>query len=217
MTASAGRAAAAGDSARVEGARAHYEQAVGHYNLDEYAPALAEFREAYRLKPDPSFLFNIAQCYRKLGDREAALDFFRKYLRSVPNAPNRSDVQRFMAELRAHAPEAATPAPAGRAPDANAAAVEATPPPPPSVLPPSVLPASAPAVLAPPSTPVTAPALFVVEAPPPVRAPFYEKWWFWTAIGVVAAAAVVTGFALSDDAKPYGGTLGPGVVQLRLR
>ena len=64
---------------------------------------------------------------------------------------------------------------------------------------------------------MTAPAALVVQSPPPASVPLYKKWWFWTAIGVVAAAAVVTGFALSGDAKPYDGTLGPGVVQLRLR
>jgi tetratricopeptide (TPR) repeat protein len=66
------------EAARLREAREHYEQAVAHYNLDEFAPALAEFREAYRLKPDPSFLFNIAQCHRKLGETDAALDFYRK-------------------------------------------------------------------------------------------------------------------------------------------
>jgi tetratricopeptide (TPR) repeat protein len=112
------------DPARLREARAHYEQAVAYYNLDEYAPALAEFREAYRIKPDPSFLFNIAQCHRKLGQTDAALDYYRKYLRNLPDAPNRADVERMVAEL--HAKEAApqpdaAPAPVAAAPPAPAA------------------------------------------------------------------------------------------------
>ncbi|HVU51944.1 MAG TPA: hypothetical protein VHL80_14705, partial [Polyangia bacterium] len=81
LAAATSAGAAGGEAARLREAREHYEQAVAHYNLDELAPALAEFREAYRLKPDPSFLFNIAQCHRKLGETDAALDFYRKYLR----------------------------------------------------------------------------------------------------------------------------------------
>ena len=200
--------AAGGDTARVREARVHYEQAVANYNLDELAPALAEFREAYRLKPDPSFLFNIAQCYRKLGQVDAALDFYRKYLRSLPNAPNRADVERIVADLHAHqasatAPEAAPPthpsltaAPVTEAPVAPAPVVPA-----PVVLAPA-LPATRVDVLV--ATPETAPAPSVA---------LYRRWWFWTALGAVVAGAAIGGYAASRPGpRPYQGTLDPPTV-----
>ena len=98
-------AAPSTDAQRLRAARTHYENAVSHYNLDEIEAALEEFREAYRFKPDPSFLFNIAQCYRKLGQREAAIDFYRKYVRASPDATNRAEAERRIAELKAQADE----------------------------------------------------------------------------------------------------------------
>ena len=189
------------DAERVRSARAHYEQAVSHYNLDEFAPALAEFREAYRLKPDPSFLFNIAQCHRKLGENAAALDFYRKYLRSLPDAPNRPEIERMIAELRE------------RGAEADAAPVVPIAP----VLAPAQAPAPEPAAslnLAPPPADAAVPPATVPPAPEPSAV--YRRWWFWTALGVVAAGAVFTGVVLaSSPDKPYAGTLGPGVVTLR--
>ena len=183
-------------------ARAHYEQAVAHYNLDEFAPALAEFREAYRLKPDPSFLFNIAQCHRKLGEIDAALDFYRKYLRNLPNAPNRADIERMIAELRARqaSAPAATPPPAPEAP--------VTPAPPPAA--PAAVVDTTPAPRA--DVLVATPAPEAPEAP----APIYRRWWFWTTVGAVVVGAVVAGVALSRPApQPYQGNLGPPTIEVR--
>ena len=192
--------AAGGEAARLHEARAHYEQAVAHYNLDEFAPALAEFREAYRLKPDPSFLFNIAQCHRKLGDNDAALDFYRKYLRSLPDAPNRADVERMIADLRAR--QAAAPAP-----DAPAAATMTAPPAETAAVAPAPPPSLRPAP--PPDAVLASPA-------PAAPAPVYTRWWFWTAVGTVVAGAVVTGIALSRPApQPYQGSLDPHTIEVR--
>ncbi len=49
--------------------------------------------------PDPVFLFNIAQCHRKMGHDKEAVDFYKSYLRNAPNAPNRADVQKRIQEL----------------------------------------------------------------------------------------------------------------------
>jgi tetratricopeptide (TPR) repeat protein len=189
------------DAERVRSARAHYEQAVSHYNLDEFAPALSEFREAYRLKPDPSFLFNIAQCHRKLGENAAALDFYRKYLRSLPDAPNRPEIERMIAELRERGAET------DKAPVLPIA----------PVLAPAHAPAPGPAAaltLAPPTAGAAMSPATVPAGPDP--SPAYRRWWFWTALGVVAAGAVVTSVVLASTSdKPYAGTLAPGLVTLR--
>jgi tetratricopeptide (TPR) repeat protein len=199
--------AAGADAERIRGARAHYEQAVAHYNLDEFAPALAEFREAYRLKPDPSFLFNIAQCHRKLGENAAALDFYRKYLRSLPDAPNRADVERVISELREREASPAVPAAPGAAEAPPAAAGAAAEP--------EVRPAPPPAVLVP--APAPEATLGASPAPAvPAPTPFYQRWWFWTAVGVAVVGGVVTAIALQGP-DPYSGTLAPGVVDLGAR
>jgi tetratricopeptide (TPR) repeat protein len=199
-------------AARIRDARAHYEQAVSHYNLDEFAPALAEFREAYRLKPDPSFLFNIAQCHRKLGQTEAALDYYRKYLRNLPNAANREDVEHMIADLHARG---------GADPDAKVSS---------ALVPPADAPAAvaapAPVAVAPAPLPVApplaspAPEVVSLAAPPPAAAsaPIYRRWWFWTSVAVVAVAGgLLAAHELSSSADPYGGNLAPGIVRLEVR
>jgi tetratricopeptide (TPR) repeat protein len=86
----------AGDRAA---ARAAFQRATQHFDLSEYAQALDDFKEAYRNFEDPSLLFNIAQCYRQLGNDEMAVKFYRTFLLKVPNARNREDVERLIAQL----------------------------------------------------------------------------------------------------------------------
>jgi len=45
-------------------------------------------------KPDPAFLFNIGQCYRKLGKKNRPSISFRRFLkRAAPDDPNRAQVE----------------------------------------------------------------------------------------------------------------------------
>ncbi len=198
---------------RLRAARQHYEQAVSHYNLDEFEAALAEFREAYRVKPDSSFLFNIAQCYRKLGLRDAAIDFYRKYVRASPDANNRAEAERWIAELKGR----------GNDPPASAAATVAATPAAPSAAPIDV-PASAPPVLSPSpppasTTPVSTPlalGLSSSDRTAPATSPaIYRRWWFWTALGAVAAGAAVIAISLgSKPPSPYAGNVAPGTIHI---
>jgi tetratricopeptide (TPR) repeat protein len=195
-------AAAASPDARTRAARAHFESGVAHYNLDEFAAALSEFTEAYRLKPDPSFLFNIAQCHRRLGEADAAVDFYRKYLRNFPDPPNRADVERLIADLRARKTDqdaAASPAPAP------------TPTLAPAPPPPAPTPAAAPTLAPATPPPAAPPTLGPIASPAPAAetAPVYRRWWFWTAIGVVAAGAATAAVLASHGGEgPYVGSLG---------
>jgi tetratricopeptide (TPR) repeat protein len=86
-------------------ARAHSNRGTGLYNLGRFSDALAEFEAAYLAIQDPPFLFNIAQCQRKMGNNKEALETYRAYLRVAPAAPNRTEVQRHISELerQAHA------------------------------------------------------------------------------------------------------------------
>jgi tetratricopeptide (TPR) repeat protein len=98
--ASAGAAEAADTSGKLE-AKAHFRAGQSHYNLNEFTDALVEFKEAYRLFPDPVFLYNLGQCERQLGHLEEALRFYRSFLREQPKAPNREEVSRRIEEMEA--------------------------------------------------------------------------------------------------------------------
>jgi len=66
LTSASGAVAASAVADKVA-AKEHFQAGVRHYDLSEWEQALSEFKEAYRLKPDATFLYNIAQCHRKLG------------------------------------------------------------------------------------------------------------------------------------------------------
>jgi len=148
-----------------ETARREYQEGNRRYDLNEFQPALEAFKRAYLAYEDPAFLYNIAQCYRQLGDKASAVKFYRSYLRKVPDAPNRDEVTSTIASLDA----------AIAADNAKAAATApvATPTPPPRND----------------STVAVAPSQTLVTTPPPKRTPVYKKWWLWTIVGVVAAGA----------------------------
>ena len=84
LLASAG-VARAGDP-NAEKARAHFQQGDTYFKLEKYANALQEFEQAYLAKQDPSFLYNIAQCHRLMGNRVEAVRFYKRYLNDAPNA-----------------------------------------------------------------------------------------------------------------------------------
>jgi hypothetical protein len=70
-------------------------------NLNEFTEALVDFKEAYRLLPDPVLLYNLGQCERQLGRLEEAIRFYRSFLREQPKAPNRQDVTHKIDEIEA--------------------------------------------------------------------------------------------------------------------
>jgi hypothetical protein len=80
-------------------AKAHANRGTGMYNLGRFSEALSEFEAAYLAVQDPPFLFNIAQCHRKMGNGKEALESYRSYLRVARAAPNRAEVQKHISEL----------------------------------------------------------------------------------------------------------------------
>jgi tetratricopeptide (TPR) repeat protein len=61
-------------------ARGHYQRGVAQYELDHYEQAIAEFEAGFAASPEPAFLFNLAIVHGKLGHKELAIRFYRKYL-----------------------------------------------------------------------------------------------------------------------------------------
>lgn len=107
-------------------ARRHYDRGLISYNLQRYTEALEHFQAAYELHPDPAFLFNIGQCQRLLGQRESAARSYRAYLSQLPDAPNREQARRFIAELSQ--PAAAPPPAPAPAPPAERVVLISVPP-----------------------------------------------------------------------------------------
>src|SRR5687767_13743600 len=77
-----------------QAAEARFKAGKQAFRLGDYSEAIKEWREAYRLKDNPAFLFNIAQAYREVGDLPKAVMFFENYLKESKNAPNRTDVEK---------------------------------------------------------------------------------------------------------------------------
>jgi tetratricopeptide (TPR) repeat protein len=143
-------------------AREHYQRGTSFYDLGKYAEAIQEFEAAYQLKNDPALLYNLAQSHRLAGNAEQALHFYRTYLRYVPKAANRAEIEDRIKQLDQLV--------------AQKSAMQTTPPNlaiPPPVAPPPVQtappPVTAPPEPAPP--PVTAPPPGVPPALPEVAAP----------------------------------------------
>jgi tetratricopeptide (TPR) repeat protein len=187
-----------------EKARAHFQQGDTYFKLDKYANALQEFEQAYLAKQDPSFLYNIAQCHRLMGNRVEAIRFYKRYINDAPTAANRPVAEKHIRDLEAAlgaeeltGAHSAPPSPAPRG-DATGPAMPAPSPTAPA---PVALDARPPApasdaMLT--SSPPSAPS-------PADEHPFYTKWWFWTAVGgVVVVSGVLAWWMSRDPSCPSG-------------
>jgi tetratricopeptide (TPR) repeat protein len=169
-------------------AKPHITAADTAYKLGEFTKALDEYSTAYEIFKAPGLLFNIAQCHRNLQQYDKAVFFYEGYLRADPKAKNRALVEDLLKESRAalekqKADQAA--ADAARNAEAEAARLEAQR---------KADEAARERALA--------DAKKIEEARKARAAkgdPFYQKWWFWTGVGVAAAAAGGTIYYFSGD------------------
>jgi tetratricopeptide (TPR) repeat protein len=189
LLAGAGVARAADPTA--EKARAHFQQGDTYFKLEKYANALQEFEQAYLAKQDPSFLYNIAQCHRLMGNRAEAIRFYKRYLADAPAAANRPVAEKHIRDLEsALGAEELTGAHVAPGTGAPGAEPSGMPPPRPAQPPPPVALDARP----PPASDA------MLTSPPPTLSqsedrPIYTKWWFWTAAG--GAVVVVTGLLVA--------------------
>jgi tetratricopeptide (TPR) repeat protein len=70
------------------------------YDLGDYEAALDAFKAAYLTRPEAELLFDMAQCYRRMGRPKDAVGAYTTYLRRARSAENRADVEQFIAEGR---------------------------------------------------------------------------------------------------------------------
>jgi len=195
-------------------AKQHYLRGEAYFKSKNFSEAMDEYQKGYLEKPDPVFIFNIAQCQRLLGNGAAAVEFYQRYLKEAPDGPGRPVAEREIAELRppqpegAPAPEPSTPpvAPPGPIVPLPAAdqPVAAAAVPPPAAPPPA--PAEPEAAASPPSPLPAAPmpaanpsAVDLSAQAQPGEPPVYKRWYFWTAIGVLVLSTVIVASATSSS------------------
>ena len=194
-------------------ARQAFSDGSKYYDLNQYSEALEAFKKAYWNYENAVFLFNIAQCHRALKHKREAIESYRSYLRKAPNAPNRIEVQRIIADLDAalaqekslaSSPPKATilreDKPASTPSEANldpATGIVRAP--------------SSPPNLAPPASAAASPA---ISSSAPLRSdqPLGKRRWFWgvTGAAIVVVAGVAVGIALAEtprDPAPSVGSL----------
>jgi tetratricopeptide (TPR) repeat protein len=198
------RAQAQGQGEKKQQAKEHYEKASRLFDVGKYGEAISEYEAAYLLIEDAAFLFNIGQAYRLWDKPEDAIRAYKNYLRRRPEASNRGDVEKKIAELEKLMEDrrgnAATPAPPLAPPS--------TPVPVPAANPPSPEPAaSAPAPVAPgPILPPTAaqPVGVAYAQPVPAASPALagkSNWLSYTLIGVGGTCLVTTVIAAAVGAS----------------
>lgn len=96
---------APGASAQVNEARAAFQAGVQAYAQQHYAEALESFRTAYRIRPHPSVLVNIANCYVALNRPQDAISTFERFLHDptvTPSPQQRREIETALTEARRH-------------------------------------------------------------------------------------------------------------------
>jgi tetratricopeptide (TPR) repeat protein len=77
-----------------EQARKHYMKAQHQVDEHRWDAAITEFATAYDLCKDPTFLFNMAEAHRHLGNARQAIDLYQRYLIKVPKCAEHAMIER---------------------------------------------------------------------------------------------------------------------------
>src|SRR5947209_5945811 len=99
-------------------AKEHYKAGLDAYKAAQYDVAIKELKKAYLLKRLPPLLLNIGATYRKMGDLDLALHFYRKYLDEAPaEAKDRGDVEATIKEIEQQKSAGSAPPAAAEPPE----------------------------------------------------------------------------------------------------
>lgn len=149
-------------------AKNHYMAGNALFKLGNYTDAVREFAAGYSLVPKPYFLYNLGQCYRKLGDPRQAREMYAKFIEQIPEADSdREAAKKIVAEL-----------------DEQIAKLPSETPKPTPV--PTISPPTQP-------EPPPIPSLVVVQSPPPKKSFLKRHWWVIPVSLVVVGTAVGVG------------------------
>jgi hypothetical protein len=152
------------------------KQAMVLYRQGQYEEAATIFARLSVEYPDMLvFGRNLGACYYYLRKPEPALSNLRSYLDKTPGVDpeDKARIERWIAEMEELQRQNAA-AEMQRAAQAAAAAT------------------------VPLDGGVAVVTMAPAESPPPAEKPIYARWWFWTAVGVVAAGSV-TAFLLANQ------------------
>lgn len=107
LTVAAAARAEEGDDTAM--AKEHYKLGLDAYKNGKYPEAIKELKKAYLLKRLPALLLNIGATYRKMGDLDNAVYYYKKYLTEAPEAKDRGEVEKTVAALEKERPAGAPP------------------------------------------------------------------------------------------------------------
>ena len=88
------------DATAARRAREHFVSGMEHFEAHRYRPAIHDFQLAAQLVPSADLWFNIARAHEELGEQEAAIEHYQKYLRDRVDPPDRARVEQRIAALQ---------------------------------------------------------------------------------------------------------------------
>jgi tetratricopeptide (TPR) repeat protein len=80
-------------------ARLLFDKGVNAYRDGRFYDAVDIFLETNRLYPDPKLSFNVGKAFEALGNQPGALRYYREYLRRMPDAPDKREVDSHVEQL----------------------------------------------------------------------------------------------------------------------
>ncbi|MEO8699061.1 MAG: hypothetical protein ABI867_03425 [Kofleriaceae bacterium] len=90
---------------------AAYQEGQRRYRAEDYLHAAEQFELAWKLDPDPAYLFNVAQAYRFGAKCTKSIEFYREFLRVVAKPANADAIAGYIRDQEACARAEATPPP----------------------------------------------------------------------------------------------------------
>jgi tetratricopeptide (TPR) repeat protein len=88
--------------AATELARKRFQEGARAFSEGRFKDAIDLFLDANRVDPNPAFAYNIGLAYEELGDASNALRWYRDYLRALPDAPDRKEIEPRIAHAEQH-------------------------------------------------------------------------------------------------------------------
>jgi iron complex outermembrane recepter protein len=80
-------------------ARRYFNKGMSAIRAGAYLEGAELLLKAYKMKPHPNVLYNVAKAYVGIGDLEGAIEYFEKYVKAKPSA--RAKIDRVLRDLRA--------------------------------------------------------------------------------------------------------------------
>jgi tetratricopeptide (TPR) repeat protein len=82
-----------------------FDQSAAAYDAGQFARAAELLKEAYKLRPDPVLLYNLARAYEGMGALPDAVQAYADFLAADPTAKDRGAIEARIATLRAQIDE----------------------------------------------------------------------------------------------------------------